>query len=254
MYSSFIEGAVKLSLVPSLRGPAKTYLIFLAALVAAGSFVPNHLRKPWFLENGIIEDFQLCHLTLGALVSACLFFLALSKRLPEQAGSALILFCFLWASNRELDGFWEPGGRHSDTFDAIRFLLSICIGAVALLRFRSCYEMLKKWGNRQSFLAFYYGVAGYLIAQLLSAAIYDLGSSRLFKRSFEESIELLAGAFLLIGALELYAAVRAETKLATSAPSMHPSQRATMRGTSAETSSEAADQVGCHAMGSGEVA
>lgn len=177
------------------------YPLFLVVLSFSGFLLPLAAERLWFLENGVLENLQLVHLALACVLTSIVGFRLWKNGSPHTPGIFVIALGLLWATHRETDGFWEVTEK-SAGFALIRGLIFAAGVSLACVKIKSCLATLRTFISTAPIRNFAMGSAGYISAQIIPVLIFP--GSRLMKRVCEESLELVFGSYVLIGAAGLF--------------------------------------------------
>jgi hypothetical protein len=177
-------------------------------LVACGaSLLGGSRRKRFFQEDGVVESFQAWHLIIATMLfSAGAAVVGRRGRLEAWFLGGMAAMT-LWAVNREFDFLWKHNGLGGE-YQVCKGLIAAVGAGIAVVKFRALLDAWRADPLRPVFLCVYLGVGGYAGAQVVSTIVDLIGTPRYVHRATQESIELLASAFFVFGALEALRRIR----------------------------------------------
>lgn len=206
------------------RGPVSplpryvVYAMYLALLlVLIGHLCTSYrggVRRSFFEDNEIVENIQIFNIFLGAIIVLWSARILFAERDPLVWPVLCVAIGLLWATNRELDRFWEDRNLES-TYKFFQFFFGFAGASLLVLRFSVCWREYKKWALSLPMLFFYCVVALWIVAEVSGGILDEVSladmtrqESRAFKRIVEETIEMFSTSFVLFGAIEMLLVVR----------------------------------------------
>ena len=127
------------------------------------------------------------------------------SRLIDWMGTILVGSMLL----RELNNYWETAGVQTEYrvagYGMILTLLALGVRLVVERRRRGIRVLS---GPPQRWIRLYlWGLAGYLVANIVGRLVKDLGTERVYWRVIEEGLELAVGTLFLFGGIEALRAI-----------------------------------------------
>ncbi|MCB2155702.1 hypothetical protein KQI84_12520 [bacterium] len=210
---------MKANVSPEIKAtPKSQYFIYAAYLLGMVSLVilgfirheGDDLRDA-FREDGLVEVLESVNFTLAAILLGIATVMAWKADRRIAYPMIFLTSAALWAANREMDGVWE-GLELDIVYDTLRVAFALPGLAVAIFKFKDCWSFYRSNLKSAPIIMMHIMAGGYILAQIAGKTLATLDAPREYKRATEESIEGVAGTFLLFAAIELIFFIRRELR------------------------------------------